>query len=77
MIPNGNSKFGENMLPFWMDKIEPHILITLADVWMTSYIHKLPLKQCRWIRYIPLDSEIMLEGWRQQIQRTDQPSSIR
>jgi len=73
MIPNGETKFGEQILPYWLRKIQPDVLITLADLWMTGYIHKIKMGHTRWVRLIPLDSHTMLPSWAQQIQHTDIP----
>jgi len=82
MVPNGSMKFGQpcpyisndiGMLRYWLKKLNIDILITLADMWMTEYISTLNIRPVRWIRWIPLDSEVMLPFWRDQIKNSDIP----
>jgi len=67
LLTTGDTKFGETILQYWIDKYKPDVLWTLLDVWMTNYIalggtqidgdaYPIKLGNTKWVGYIPIDS---------------------
>src|SRR5688572_15909236 len=45
-------------------EFKPHVVITLGEIWMLDWFHKLPVRrQFKWIGYFPLDGGPFYPPW--------------
>jgi glycosyltransferase involved in cell wall biosynthesis len=61
LLPMGKGRFGEDLLPRYLEKIRPHLLVTLTDLWWVAFATAEPFRQAlaragsRWAVYFPVE----------------------
>ena len=65
LLSMGEERFGDDILEFYLNKLQPAFLISLLDLYMDDYILKIDLAKygTKWIKWFPLDSVDMIESW--------------
>ncbi len=61
LLPSGNHPFGEDVLPYYLQQINPEVLITQVDIrmvdWLPDMLKQLPNKPT-WILYPVIDGHV-------------------
>ncbi|MCD6505105.1 glycosyltransferase family 4 protein [Candidatus Poribacteria bacterium] len=72
IYPSAIGQFGRDVLPRVIRDFQPDILITLADLWMISWIPNMPERQSvQYWGYIPIDGEPLHPSWNRIIKDMD------
>ena len=78
--------FGADVLLGYLMRIQPHFVVTLADVWWMSFLADPPIQRfldqsrARWLLYYPIDGATadggLPEGWRRVLSTADVPVAM-
>jgi len=72
ILPAGNQQWGEDVLPFYIEKYKPDYVHTLGDIWCYQYIKNLPKHhQWKWLAHYVFDTENMVGFWNDSVRAAD------
>lgn len=74
IYPSNNPNLNPETLIKVVEEYQPHILITLGDVWMVEWVVDLPNRsKFKFLPYFPLDGEPLYPPWGKFIRSADVP----
>jgi glycosyltransferase involved in cell wall biosynthesis len=74
IYPSNNPNLNRDTLAKVLEEYQPHILVTLGDVWMIDWITDLPHRsRLKFVPYFPLDGEPLYPPWGKFIRDADVP----
>ena len=74
IYPSNNPNLNPDTLAKVLEEYQPHILVTLGDVWMVEWITDLPYRsRFKFVPYFPLDGEPLYPPWSKFIRDADAP----
>jgi len=72
ILPWGNAPWGEDIIPFYMDKYKCDYVLTLGDIWCYQFIKEIPrTRPWKWIAHYVFDTENMVTFWNESIANAD------
>jgi glycosyltransferase involved in cell wall biosynthesis len=71
-LPVANQQWGEDILPYYIDKYKVDYVHTLGDIWCYQYLAKLQKNHdWKWLAHYVLDTENMVGFWNECIKNAD------
>ena len=74
LLGYGAERFGEDIVPFYIQKYDIDIVITLGDIYAYQYLRQVPnYGKWRWLAYYALDTNNLVGFWVDNIKHFDVP----
>jgi glycosyltransferase involved in cell wall biosynthesis len=71
-LPIANQQWGEDILPYYIDKYKVDYVHTLGDIWCYQYISKIPkTHNWKWLAHYVFDTENMVGFWNECVRNAD------
>lgn len=72
MLPYANQPWGEDIIPWYMNKYKIDYLSTLGDIWCYQYIKNIPRQHgWKWLAHYVFDTENMVGFWNESLKAAD------
>ena len=69
---DANDQFGANTLNPLINQVQPHVVITLGDPWMTDHVQRCEHRHnFTWLAYVPIDRDVLRRSWRHSMKQPD------
>jgi len=76
LLPIGQDRWGQDIVPYYIEKYKPDIVWSLTDIWCAYYLLEHPWLKSGdhpYVRHITFDTENCVPFWADSILRTDVP----
>lgn len=72
MLPFAVAPWGDEIVPYYIKKYRPDVVLTLGDIWCYQYLAKVPKDYpWYWLAHYVFDTENIVSLWRQSLDNAD------